>query len=218
MKIWSIKKGFTSDHSSTSYEFLAVDKPLSKTDKDKISMLSRRVSPTSYRSSFVYNVDGYDIPGGWENLMKNYYDVMYSVDYDWWTLAIAFNTTKEQFKKLKEFEFRGHEDLGIDIEGDEKRVIITIYCVIDDDECYDIESEYSTASRKSGRDNGLLNFLAEIRELLIKGDYRALYAVWDEYYVDEAEDSDVERPEEPEVYDEDDKGIIEDFKNLLTCV
>ena len=69
MRIISIRKGFASDHSSTSYEFLAVDKPLGKKEKDAVGALSGRASPTSRRVSFSYHVDGYDIPGGWRVLM-----------------------------------------------------------------------------------------------------------------------------------------------------
>ena len=68
MKIYSIKNGFTADHSSTSYEFMAVDKPLGKKEQSAVASLSRRMS-------FIYHVDGYDIPGGWEKLMEKYYDV-----------------------------------------------------------------------------------------------------------------------------------------------
>lgn len=82
MKIISVKKGFTSDHSSTSYEFLAVDKVLSKKERQAVASLSSRANPTSREVSFVYHADGYDIPGGWESLMEKYYDVMYSESYD----------------------------------------------------------------------------------------------------------------------------------------
>jgi hypothetical protein len=66
MKILSERHGFASDHSSTSYEFLAVDKPLGKKERSDVSKLSNRANPTSRRANFIYHVDGYDIPGGWE--------------------------------------------------------------------------------------------------------------------------------------------------------
>ena len=116
MRIISIRKGFTSDHSSTSYEFLAVDKALGKKEKAEVASLSRRADPTSRRVSFTYHVDGYDIPGGWEKLMAEYYDVMYRQDYDWWTFALAFNTTQEQLEDLYKYEFSGEDDLGITVE------------------------------------------------------------------------------------------------------
>ncbi len=218
MKILSIKKGFMSDHSSTSYEFLAVDKPLGVNEKEAVARLSRRTSPTAYRASFVYHVEGYDIPGGWEKLMEKYYDVMYSEDYGWWTLAIAFDTTKKQFRKLKEFKFRGYEDCGIDIEGDEKRVIVIIYCIIPDDKYFDVSENYILGSKKLGRDNGLLNLLSDVREQLKEGDYRALYKVWEVYYEDEEDDDEEhEMPKEPEEFERG-KEIVEDFKNILSTL
>ena len=115
MEILSIRRGFASDHSSTSYEFLAVDKPLSKKDRSEVSRLSRRADPSARRVNFTYNVDGYDIPGGYEKLMANYYDVMYREEYSWWTLVIAFETSYEQYKELCAYEFDGTDDLGIRI-------------------------------------------------------------------------------------------------------
>jgi len=47
--------GFTSDHSSTSYEFFVIDKPLNKEAIEIIGSLSRRANPTRRRVSFVYH-------------------------------------------------------------------------------------------------------------------------------------------------------------------
>ena len=126
MRIMSIRRGFTADHSSTSYEFLAVDKPLGKAGKAEVASLSRRANPTSRRVSFVYHVDGYDIPGGWDKLMEKYYDVMYCVDYDWWTLGIAFNTLQEQLENLKKYQFSDEDGVGVTIESRGNRAVIAI--------------------------------------------------------------------------------------------
>ena len=89
MKIISVHQGFARDHSSTSYQFLAVDKPLSEKARRDVSSLSRRANPTQRHVSFIYHAEGYDIPGGWEKLMRDYYDVMYSESYGWWIFAMA---------------------------------------------------------------------------------------------------------------------------------
>ena len=107
MKILSIRKGFQGDHSSTSYEFFAVDKPLSRTECQKVASLSSRASPTKRKVSFIYHGDWSDLPGGWEPLMEKYYDVMYSESYDWWSLAMAFNTDQKAIEKIKKYEFSG---------------------------------------------------------------------------------------------------------------
>lgn len=89
MKILSVRNSFTTDHSSTSYEFLAVNKAMDKQERKAVSSLSSRANPNSRRVSFEYHADGYDIPGGWRALMEKYYDVMHCESYDWWTLAFA---------------------------------------------------------------------------------------------------------------------------------
>jgi hypothetical protein len=138
-------------------------------------------------------VGGYDIPGGWENLMTQYYDVMYCENYDWWTLAMAFNATEEQIAELYAYEFDGTDDLGIGISVSGKRVIITINCVIDgsfpDGDYY--EDDEGSAFET---DDDLLNLLTQVRAQLMDGDYRALYAVLEQY----GDPDDENAPPEPE--------------------
>ena len=220
MKILSVRRGFTSDHSSTSYEFLAVDKPLSKEERAQISKLSRRVHPTARRAGFVYHVEGYGIPGGWEKLMARYYDVMYSEDYDWWTLAIAYNASLEQCENLRSYEFDGvHEGTGIGIEIHGQRIIIMIYCMIEmgnevDDYYYDdTEDDENGGDNESSTittDDELLNVLTQVRQQIIGGDYSALYAVWEKY--GDADDE-VFPPKPKSIHA--DGSIVDTFKSML---
>ena len=224
MRIISIRKGFTSDHSSTSYEFLAVDKSLGKKEKAEVASLSSRADPTSRRVSFIYHVDGYDIPGGWEKLMGKYYDVMYREDYDWWTFALAFNTVQEQIDKLQKYEFSGEDDLGVMVEGNDKRVIVVIHCRIDrastdgsyneyEDE-YDDEEEDNEEGAEFVAQDELLNLLVQVRQQIINGDYRTLYAVWKKYG-----DFDNDEENEFDISISQDKktgnNVVEQFRNIL---
>lgn len=230
MKIISVKKGFTSDHSSTSYEFLAVDKVLSKKERQAVASLSSRANPTAREVSFIYHADGYDIPGGWETLMEKYYDVMYSESYDWWTLAIAFNSSKGQAAELKKYEFDGEDDCGINVYEQGGRTIVEINCRLDSyyiDEPYDdyddcdsedCEEDEEKTGSSFVTDNELLNLLVKIREQLIQGDYRSLYTVWEKYgdLTDEDEEDEYESiipPKPPERSHG--KSIIEQFSNML---
>lgn len=226
MRIISIRKGFTSDHSSTSYEFLAVDKALGKKEKAEVASLSRRADPTSRRVSFIYHVDGYDIPGGWEKLMEKYYDVMYREDYDWWTFALAFNTTQEQLENLHKYEFSGNDDLGISIESKGNRAVVVIYCRVDmayaGDSYDEYEDYYGDEEDESDMEEGvgfvaedeLLNLLVQVRQQLMNGDYRTLYAVWEKYgSSDNDEEDDCEIPVPPEKNSG--KLIVEQFRNIL---
>lgn len=228
MRIISIRKGFTSDHSSTSYEFLAVDKALGKKEKAEVASLSRRAEPTSRRVSFIYHVDGYDIPGGWEILMEKYYDVMYREDYDWWTLAIAFNAGKKQIEELQKYEFSGEDELGVTVESNGKRVTVAVHCRIDGAYGYDSYDEYEDdyedeeeGSESEGEESTvfvaedeLLNLLVQVRQQLINGDYRALYAVWEKYGGfdnDEEDEFDIPIPDDKKTG----KNIVDQFRNML---
>ncbi|MDR3585765.1 MAG: hypothetical protein P4L59_10655 [Desulfosporosinus sp.] len=226
MKIISVKKGFTSDHSSTSYEFLAVDKVLSKKDRQAVASLSSRADPTAREVSFIYHADGYDIPGGWETLMEKYYDVMYSESYDWWTLAIAFDYSEEQVSELKKYEFDGEDDCGITVFDQGGRIIIVINCRLDAsciDDSYEDYNDYEEEDEDKPRsslvsDNELLNLLVQLREQLVQGDYRCLYSVWEKYsYSVEDDEENEDESIAPPIPSEKSLGkcIIEQFSNML---
>lgn len=222
MKILNIRRGFASDHSSTSYEFLAVDKPLGKKERAEVAGLSSRANPSTRRVRFMYNVDGYDIPGGWEKLMTQYYDVMYSEEYDWWTLAMAFNADDRQHQTLRAYEFDGTDDLGVRVAKHGDRVIISIHCVVDmgdfgyDDYYHDEdEDDDETNDDLVASDDELLNILVEIRQQIMTGDYRALYAAREVYGNKDDEESQI--PPKPEQKNEG-KAIISQFKKMLTTI
>ena len=190
-KIISVREGFASDHSSTSYEFLTVDRPLDREARDEVASLSSRARPTERRVSFIYHAEGYDIPGGWEPLLLDHYGVMYSESYDWWTLAMAFNAAQKQQQEIAKHAFEGVDDLGVWVSTHDDRLIVSIYCRLDPgaaifrhigyEEGYDFEQEEEGEDDGYASDDALLSLLAEVRQQLIDGDYRALYAVWDVY-------------------------------------
>ncbi len=206
MKILSIRNSFTSDHSSTSYEFLAVDKPLTREAREKVRSLSRRVRPTRRRAHFIYHAEGYEIPGGWEPLLRDCYDVMYSESYDWWTLAMAFNASEEQQKEIARYEFYGVDDLGVRVSTQGSRVIVTIHCRLEAgavgdlmgeqyEEDWEEEEEGDKATFET--EDALLRLLTEIRKQLMNRDYRALYAVWEVYGCKGEEKNEDEEQSEP---------------------
>ncbi len=197
MKIISVRQGFASDHSSTSYEFLAIEQPLDKAARTAVSSLSSRANPTRHRVSFIYHADGYDIPGGWLPLMRDYYDVMYSESYDWWHLSLAFSLSPEKQDEIMKYSFEGIDDLGVDISFCGKRAIVSIFCRLkpfgpyyadEPWDYYDEEVEECMGADDVLQDeiiaeinDPLLQLLAEIRKQLVKGDYRALYEIWKFY-------------------------------------
>ncbi len=215
MKILSVRRGFLADHSSTSYEFLAIDKPLDAVARAAVSRLSSRASPTSRRVSFIYHADGYDIPGGSESLMLGYYDVMYSESYDWWTLAVAFDFSGEaMISKLYDYAFNDMDDLGVDVSHQEGRVVVTISCRLAADALAggawtdwhhsyeDDQDDQAADDVVVATDDDLLNLLARVRSCLMRGEYEPLYAIWEQYgsHDDDDEEADDagEAPPKPE--------------------
>ncbi len=67
-------------------------------------------------------------------------------------------------------------------------------------------------------DDSLLNLLTQIRKQLMDGDYRMLYAVWEEYGAEDEEEQD-EEFEKPPAPPEKPTGtqVIERLRNMLTA-
>ena len=166
MRIISERKGFQADHSSTSYEFLAVDGVLSAEDKQAVGKLSSRARPTDTRVSFVYEGEGYDLPGGWRPLMERYYDVMFSESYSWWTLALSFPADANLLRTLESYAFWGVDDRGVEIRTADGRVVVTLYCRL--------QADFASA-------DSFLELLAANRALLMEGDCRLFYGMWELY-------------------------------------
>ena len=210
MKILSVRKGFLADHSSTSYEFLAVDTPLDKKAKESVSRLSSRVRPTSRRASFIYHGDFADLRGGWEPLMTKYYDVMYSESYDWWTLAMAFDANKKQLSQLERYSFSGEDDLGVYAQANGNRAIVSVHCVLQSDAFFSLSEDRYDENEDNSSDE-ILDMLRSIRKQIRDGDYSALYAVWEKYGVVEEE-----APPEPKKYGR--SQLAKQFKGILASL
>ena len=218
MKVISIRKGFAADHSSTSYEFYAIDKILGSKEKAAVSRLSSRANPTERRASFIYHGEWADLPGGWEPLMEKYYDVMWSESYGWWNLVMAWNTDTATIQKMAQFDFTGADDVGINIYHRNNRLIISIDCRLDaliteDKNSYDEYSDYDDddyGEADNSIDN-LLRLLEKNREYLMKGDYRLLKGIIDLYAMEETL---VNLPEGSAENSE----LPEEIQELLSCI
>ena len=228
MKILSVRRGFLADHSSTSYEFLAIDRPLDEKARAGVAALSSRADPTARRVAFVYHADGYDIPGGWLDLMFTHYDVMYSESYDWWTLAVAFDTDDDDLvAELERHVFLGTDDLGVSVDRRKGRVVVTISCRIstdvqfgmwgesryDDDED-DEDDEETGDDPLVAIDDPLLDLLSRVRSSLMLGQFQPLYAVWETYGYDEEDANPDDAPPRPEGTKES-HAVAEELSSIL---
>jgi hypothetical protein len=95
------------------YIFYAVDRPLTRAQRAEVSELSRRVNPTGWQAEFSYQVEGYDIPGGYESLLARYYDLTVRQEYELWTLGMAFPHSESLYRSLRSFQCDDSERCGI---------------------------------------------------------------------------------------------------------
>jgi hypothetical protein len=141
LKIYDFKKDYASNHSSVSYEFLAVDKPLTKSGIAAVSRFTD-VPPTPRRARITN-----DFPGGWEKLMLKYYDIMYREFNKHYTFAIAFEASASAREELMKYLFVNSAGQGIDMAVSGSRAVLLFNCLlepdyyVDDDDFNDIEIE-----------------------------------------------------------------------------
>lgn len=132
MKIYWIKDGCETDHSSTSYTFYSSTKKLTRQEQGLAERFSSRAHATSRKVSFHYDGDWSNLPtAAEEELLDKYFDIMVSESYDWWTMAISFDYDKKLLEKLNQYQCEGPDDIGIQIRRTNKRIILYIYCRLD---------------------------------------------------------------------------------------
>lgn len=132
MKIYWIKDGYETDHSSTSYTFYSSTKRLTHEERKLAERFSSRAHATARKVLFHYNGDWSNLPGGAEEeLLDKYFDIMVSESYDWWTMAISFDYGEKLLKKLNQYQCDGPDDTGIQIRRTGKKIVLYIYCRLD---------------------------------------------------------------------------------------
>lgn len=116
--------------------------------------------------------------------------------------------------------------MGVQVSLHDSRVIVSILCHLDYEFMPDLGEEYEEEYMEEESDdaaldieNGLLRLLAQIRGQLMEGDYRALYAVWEKYGLedDETGEEDEEEPKPPVPPEKPTgKEVIDRFRNMLS--
>lgn len=165
MRIISIKRQFESDHSSSTYRFYT-RKKLSEEKKKEIEKLTGRKG--GGKLEIKYSGER-EISSDLELKILRYYDVEISESYDWWTSQISIDYEDKLFNVLKRWEGRGEEDLGVDVEKCDEKIIISFYYVLD----------YSTAHHETGEDifDGLYKIFDDIRDEILQGDFSGLKVI-----------------------------------------
>jgi hypothetical protein len=181
MRILRLRRGFQADHSSSSYLFYAVDRPVSAAGQKIAHRFSSRAEVDEHSARYQkwgeseLNWDAY------KALLAEHYDVMASESYDWWTLMMAVPKTPQTQALLAPFEdARGYNDLGVEVEDYGPRLAISVHCMFDYGGSL---FEYDDDSLDT-----LVELLAKIRADILKGDVSFLQVVASYYGADEEEE------------------------------
>jgi hypothetical protein len=183
MRILRIRPGFQADHSSSSYLFYAVDRPVRAKGQQVAHRFSSRAEVDEHTARYHKWGERELSWDTYKALLTEHYDVMASESYDWWTLMIAVPKTADMQSLLAPFQdARGYDDLGIDVEDYGRRLVINVYCMFD----YGgplFEFSYDEDSLEQ-----LVEMLAEIRGEILQDNVSFLQAVASYYGADEDEE------------------------------
>jgi len=148
------------------YEFQAVDRPLTPAEQGEVARLSSRVDPHPWRAVFTYHWS--DLPGRAEDILARYYDAMlYVANWGSRRLMFRFPRTLVDVEQLRQYDVTtpmpGWETVSVEIVGG--------YAVLD--------IELSEEEGVGWIDcEGSLGSLLELRNAILRQDYRALYLAW----------------------------------------
>ncbi len=142
------------------YEFQTIDRPLTERERAAISELSSRVALTPTQAVFTYQFG--DFRGDPEKVLARYFDAMLYLA-NWGTKQLMFRFPKTLID-LKQVEPYCVED-SVEFKSLGDHVILDIR--LDEEEGIGwVEGE------------GLLSSLIELRDDILRQDYRALYLAW----------------------------------------
>jgi hypothetical protein len=95
MRILRIRPGFQADHSSSSYLFYAADHPVPEKGRKIAHRYSSRAEVDDRTARYLKWGESSINPEAYKTLLGEYYDVMASESYGWWTLMITVPNTPE---------------------------------------------------------------------------------------------------------------------------
>ncbi len=134
MRILRVRCGFQADHSSSSYLFYAVDRPVSAAGQAIANRFSSRAEVDKRSARYLKWGESSLSSTAYEALMNEHYDVMAEESYGWWTMMIAVPKNPEMKAILAPFaDARGDNDQGVELQEFSKRLVVTVYCQFADD-------------------------------------------------------------------------------------
>ncbi len=144
------------------YEFRAIAHPLTDEQKKEVSSISSRAYVTSHQASFVYNYG--DFRGDEKQLITEYFDIMLYMS-NWGSRRLMFRIPLSLIDMEQVATFCISDEIDHWLSKDKENIILDLN--FNDEEQGDwIEGE------------GWMDELIDLRNELIKGDYRILYLSW----------------------------------------
>lgn len=169
------------------YEFQSLDGPLSASAQAEMESLSSRAYLTANSASFVYNYS--DFPGDSYRLMAKYFDVMLYIA-NWGSRQLMFRFPVDAIPAAVREAYQYAESMEWSESGQ--------YVILD------IRQE-NEGGFGWVEGEGLLRGIAQVRNDILRGDYRGLYLAWlmaatQEFYFLE-DDEDLPEPPVPSSLD-----------------
>jgi len=170
MRILSLRHGFEADHSSSTYEFFALDK---LTPEQRAAVQDLTVESPRRHLSFQYMGDWSDLPSGWKNqLLTLGYDIMVSESYDWWAVYLSLPHDPGLLEQLAQYECDSDGNgSSSDVVGE--RMILYFGMQLDYGAAYDAFGENPF--------RGLADLFKKVRDELLAGDLSAAWAMYETY-------------------------------------
>ncbi|MBL8154235.1 MAG: hypothetical protein JNM70_08630, partial [Anaerolineae bacterium] len=143
------------------YEFQALDRPLTAEAQAEMRRLSSRVQLTASSASFVYNYSSF--PGDPKSVLRKHFDAMLYIT-NWGTRQLMFrfpaNAIPDQI--MRDYQY----DNALEWSSSGEFTILNIELNEEEGDGEWIEGE------------GTLSGIAQVRNDILRGDYRALYLAW----------------------------------------
>jgi hypothetical protein len=170
MRILSIRQGFDADHSSSTYEFFALDR---LTPKERAAVQDLTGESPGRHLSFHYWGDWNDIPSDWpDKLLTLGYDMLVSESYDWWAVYLSLPHDPALLERLGQYECESDGN-GFDVRVVGERMILY----------FGMQLDYGEVYGMSGEDpfEGLADLFETVRDELLAGDLSAAWAMYQTY-------------------------------------
>jgi hypothetical protein len=185
MRILSVRRSFEGDHSSSSYEFFALER---LTPEQRAAVQELTGESVRRHLRFHYRGDWSDIPSGWpEKLLTLGYDVMVSESYDWWAVELSLPHDPALGERLAAYQCESDGN-GLYVRVVGERMIVS----------FGMQIDYGGAYGALGEDpfEGLADLFEVVRDELLAGDLSAAWATYRIYGYDDDDDQGPE-PVEP---------------------